>query len=79
MWLGELVWWRADPRRYFGQRAWCVWTVRVFYLMIVVNAAVVFAPPERRLAGIAVTAVLLAVWSRVLAICLHGREALQRR
>src|SRR5688572_20980520 len=53
VWLGEAVWWRGDPRRYVGQRAWCVWSVRVFYLLIVVNAAVVFAPQERRLAGIA--------------------------
>jgi hypothetical protein len=64
VWLGELVWWRVDPRRYFGQRAWCVWAVRVFYLLIVVNAAVIFAAPARRLAGVAVTAALLAVWSR---------------
>ena len=64
VWLGELVWWRVDPRRYFGQQAWCLWAVRVFYLLIVVNAAVIFAAPERRLAGVAVTAALLAAWSR---------------
>ena len=63
VWLAELVWWRVDPRRYLGQRPWSIWTVRAFYLVIVVNAAVIFAAPDRRLAGVVVTAALLAAWA----------------
>lgn len=63
VWLAELVWWRVDPRRYLGQPSWIVWAVRAFYLVIVVNAAVIFAAPDRRFAGVVVTATLVAAWS----------------
>ena len=63
MWLAELSWWRADPSLYLRQAPWARWALRTFYLVIVFNAAVVFAAPDRRLAGVAVTAALLAAWA----------------
>ena len=63
LWLVELLRWRADPRRDLRQPRWARWALRTFYLVIVFNAAVVFAAPDRRLAGAAVTAALLAAWA----------------
>ena len=40
----------------------CSWVERVFYLVIIVNAAVIFAAPDRRLGGAAVSAALIAAW-----------------
>ena len=62
VWLAELLWWRADRQRYFQQSAWMRWALRSFYLVIVFNAAVIFAAPDRRLAGVAVTAALVGAW-----------------
>ncbi len=62
VWLAELVWWRIDPRRYLGQPTWSVWAVRAFYLVIVVNAAVIFVAPARRAAGAVVVAALVLAW-----------------
>lgn len=62
VWLSELMWWRLDPERYFAQPAWSRRALRGFYLVMVFNAAVVFAAPDRRLAGLAMTAALVAAW-----------------
>jgi hypothetical protein len=56
LWLVDLLRWRTDPRRHRQQSQWARWALRTFYLVIVFNAAVVFAAPDRRLAGAAVTA-----------------------
>lgn len=61
-WMSELVWWRVDTRRYLNQPRWSRWAFRGFYLVIVVNAAVIFAAPDRRVAGVALTAALIAAW-----------------
>ena len=63
MWLADLIRWRTDPRRHLQQPQWARWALRTFYLVIVFNAAVVFAAPDRRLAGLVVTAALLAAWA----------------
>ena len=63
VWLGELLWWRGDPRRYFQQPPWMRWALRGFYFVVVFNAAVIFAALDRRLAGVAVTAALVAAWA----------------
>lgn len=62
VWLSELVWWRLAPQRYLNQPAWSRWALRGFYLVVVANAAVIFAAPDRLVAGIAVTAALVAAW-----------------
>lgn len=62
VWLAEVAWWRLDSSRYARQPRWMRWAVRAFYFVIVCNAAVIFVAPERRFAGVAVTAALLAAW-----------------
>ena len=62
IWLAQLVWWRVAPRRFQERPAWVLWAERVFSLVIIVNAAVIFAAPDRRMVGAAVTAALIAAW-----------------
>jgi hypothetical protein len=62
VWLGELWWWRARPGEYFMRSAAVRWGLRVFYFIIIVNAAVVFASPRSRPLGAVLTAVLVASW-----------------
>jgi hypothetical protein len=62
VWLAELLWWRLEPGQYATQPPWMRWAVRTFYLVIVFNAAVVFAAPGRRAAGAVVVAALLLAW-----------------
>jgi hypothetical protein len=62
VWLAELAWWRADPLGFRQRRPWVVWAVRIFAAIVVFNAAVIFAAPDRRVAGAAVVAALVASW-----------------
>jgi hypothetical protein len=62
VWLAELIWWRVDARGHATQPPWMRWALRAFYVVIVFNAAVVFVAPDRRMAGVAATAALLAAW-----------------
>ena len=41
-----------------------VWTLRAFYFVIIVNAAVIFATPGRRWMGMALCVLIAAAWSR---------------
>jgi len=59
VWLAELAWWRADPLGFRQRRPWVVWAVRIFAAIVVFNAAVIFAAPDRRVAGAAVVAALV--------------------
>jgi len=61
-WLVEAWWWRARPAGYARRPAWLVWTLRGFYLIIIVNAAVVFASPIGRWPGAALVAALVWIW-----------------
>lgn len=61
VWLVDLVWWRhaggIDRRS-----QWPALGLQAFYLLIIVNAAVVFASGWRRLGGATLVLVLLAAW-----------------
>jgi hypothetical protein len=61
-WAGELLWWRLDPHGYFHRPLAVTWLVRSFYLTILANAAIVFAAPGRRLAGLGLLAILIWAW-----------------
>lgn len=62
-WIGEVAWWRADPASYAARSAVVTWPVRVFYLVIIVNAAIVFASPTGRIAGaLLMTWLLASTW-----------------
>lgn len=57
VWLLEIVFWRAvTPASALR------WVVRVFYLVIIFNGAVVFASGWRRALGAAIVGVLLWTW-----------------
>jgi hypothetical protein len=60
-WLADAWWWRASPRGYVRPPA-AVWALRAFYLLIIVNAAVVFADGLRRLAGLVLVSWLVRIW-----------------
>ena len=60
VWLADATWWRRAD--HVGRSLAVTWTLRSFYLVIIVNAAVVFATGWRRAAGVAVVASLLWAW-----------------
>ena len=63
-WAAELIAWRMAPARYLAWSGWGRVVLRAFYLVMIANAAVVFAGGMRRLAGAALLVVLVASWSR---------------
>ena len=62
LWLAEAGWWRADPRAYLRRSRRITWLLRGFYFLILVNAALVFASPAGRVAGVPLVAALAWVW-----------------
>ena len=62
VWTAEVLWWRANPRQYFSRTPALTWIVRAFFLIVLFNAAVVFASGARALAGLILTAFLLWIW-----------------
>jgi hypothetical protein len=62
VWLVESAWWFAAPRSYFTRSRAAIVLTRAFYLLVLVNAAIVFAAPSRRPAGALLTLVLLWIW-----------------
>lgn len=61
VWLADAWWWRAGVTPLDRPRA-VSWTLRVFYLVIILNAAVIFATPGRRALGLLVVAMLAWAW-----------------
>lgn len=62
IWLAEASWWRAAPAAYARRPRWLTGCLRAFYLLILVNAAVVFASPAGRVAGVPLVTALLWTW-----------------
>jgi hypothetical protein len=62
VWIAEAWWWRARPREYFGRDPRIGRALRLFYFVIIVNAAVVFARPAGRIAGIVLVLALVWAW-----------------
>lgn len=62
VWIGELVARRYAPAWFATRSPAFVWTLRAFYFVIIVNAAVVFAAGWRRLLGAVVVALLVVSW-----------------
>jgi len=61
-WFADALWWRAAPDGQ-GRSAALTWTLRAFYLVMIVNGAVVFANGARRLLGLALVTWLCVCWS----------------
>ena len=62
-WLAEAWWWRISPARYISRPRAVTLGLRIFYLLIIVNAAVVFASPSGRVLGVLLTTALVWSWS----------------
>ena len=65
IWAGETAWWAISPGAYLSRGAVLVWSLRVFYFVIIVNAVVVFARPAMRPAGLLLIAALVGAWTRI--------------
>jgi CubicO group peptidase (beta-lactamase class C family) len=74
LWLGECIWWAASPRTYRNRPRAFVLAVRAFYLVMLINAAILFAAPSRRIAGAALSAALLWIWRDTFAFGRTGRK-----
>ena len=62
VWLADAVWWRMAPAGYVRPAA-VSWTLRAFYMLIIVNGAVVFVDGLRRIFGLVIVSWLARVWS----------------
>jgi hypothetical protein len=62
IWLAEALWWKLQPESYFRRPRGATAALRAFYLLIIVNGAVVFTAPSRQLAGAAVVLLLAWLW-----------------
>lgn len=61
VWMADAAWWRASPD--LSRRpAAVVFALRAFYLVIILNAAVIFAVGPRRVMGLVIVGWLLWVW-----------------
>ena len=63
LWAAETLWCRRYPASYSRQPAALRWGVRAFYLVILFNAAIVFASPRRRIIGVALMSALVMAWA----------------
>ena len=62
VWLVDAWWWRAASHVDDRPRA-LTWALRAFYMLIIVNGAVVFASGARRILGILIVSWLARVWA----------------
>lgn len=66
--LFALVWaidagqWSVSPASAAARPPAIHWALRVFYILIIVNGAVIFVPGPRRVLGVALVLALLAIW-----------------
>ena len=71
MWLVEAGWWLADAQGYARRPWWLTSALRVFYFVVIANAAVVFASFPAQLLGVVLVAALLWAWRPSGAAGLH--------
>jgi hypothetical protein len=62
VWLTDAVWWRVSPDLHRRPAA-VTWALRIFYLIIILNAAVIFAVGWRRILGLLLVSWLVRVWT----------------
>ncbi len=62
LWLLEALWWRLDPHRYFSRPQRLTVVMRTLYALIMVNGAVLFAAPARRILGVLLMIALVWIW-----------------
>ena len=62
VWGTEMCWWRWAPESYEGRAHRLELAIRVFFLFMIVNGAVVFVNGPQRWLGVAIVGVLLVAW-----------------
>jgi hypothetical protein len=62
IWVFEAVRWRLNPERFTTRRPAATWALRFFFLLIIVNGAVVFASYPMRVIGGIIVAGLIWAW-----------------
>ena len=62
VWLADAWWWRAAPAGYVRPAA-ATWMLRAFYMVMIVNAAVIFVPGVRRYFGLLLVSWLARIWA----------------
>ena len=73
VWLADAVWWRRSPD--LSRRPAVVsWSLRGFYLLIILNAAVIFAAGPRRILGLVLVGWLVGGQILFLARSVHKRR-----
>ena len=63
VWIADAMQRVLSPAAAARRSSWLVWTLRAFYCVIIVNAAVIFATPERRWMGIVICVSLAIAWA----------------
>lgn len=63
VWGADAWWWRVSPDLHRRPAAW-TWAIRAFYMLILVNGAVVFAAGSRRIVGLLLVSWLAYLWTR---------------
>jgi hypothetical protein len=61
VWLADAVWWRTAPA--LVRPVWATVALHAFYMVIIFNAAVVFAPGVRRIFGAVLVSWLARLWA----------------
>jgi hypothetical protein len=62
IWVLEAVRWRLNPELFTTRRPGATWALRFFFLLIIVNGAVIFASYPMRLLGAVIVAALVWAW-----------------
>ena len=77
VWLADAWWWKAALPGYVRPAA-VTWALRAFYLVIIINAAVVFVPGGRRIIGLVLVSWLARIWMTPRYVQPRPRPALRR-
>ena len=78
IWLAEAWRWRRNPALYVARVSAATWVLRLFFLLVIVNGAIVFATHPMRLLGLAIVGVLVWSWFPIARPGHIGRRRLDR-
>jgi hypothetical protein len=62
LWVGEIAWLWTSPAAYWRRPGWITWSVRIAFLFMLVNGAVVFVRGPRRWMGLFLCLGLAVCW-----------------
>ena len=64
LWAGEVIWSWANPGGHLQRPGWMTWSLRSFFLFMMLNGAVVFVHGAMRWFGMILCLTLVACWWR---------------